>query len=254
VKKLTKTGQSQAIQFDLAKTELLHFIKSDKARAATITLPEGKKIKPAWKAVRWLGIWFDPFLNFKEHMKIRAMKALAMFNRMDRLANLENGLTANSIRQIYCACVNSTLEYGSPVWWKPGRSIALIESIQSKAARRILGVFRTAPALPTALEAGLSPPAVRLERLSVLYGLRVKDLSGEHPVSKAVVETMLPQETRPPMNSTERQTPKDQTQLQGIKRRQKQYSGLSKEESTKLLKERTNQAWEQEFNRVKARS
>jgi hypothetical protein len=48
--------------------------------------------------------------------------------------------------------------------------------------------------------------------------------------------------------------PKDRTQLQGIKRRQKQYSRLSKVESTKLLKERTNQAWEQEFNKVKARS
>ena len=116
MKKLTQTGQSQAIQFDLAKTELLHFAKSDKARAAIITLPAGKKIKPAGKAVRWLGIWFDPFLNFKEHIKIRAIKALATFNRMDRLANLENGLTANSLRQIYCACINSTLDYSSLVW------------------------------------------------------------------------------------------------------------------------------------------
>jgi hypothetical protein len=56
VEKITQTGQSQAIQFDLAKTELLHFVKSDKARAATITLPAGKVIKPARKAVRWLGI------------------------------------------------------------------------------------------------------------------------------------------------------------------------------------------------------
>jgi hypothetical protein len=250
VKKLTQTGQSQAIQFDLAKTELLHFAKSDKARAATITLPAGEKIKPARKAVRWLGIWFDPFLDFKEYIKIRTIKALATFNRMDRLANLENGLTANSLRQIYHACVNSALDYGSPVWWKPGRSIAQLESIQSKAARRILGVFRTAPALPTALEAGLPPPAVRLERLSVLYGLRVKDLPREHPVSKAIDETKLPQETR----CTETRKLKAQTQLQGIKRRQKQHSGLSKAESTKLLKEKTNQAWEQEFNKVKAKS
>jgi hypothetical protein len=144
-------------------------------------------------------------------MKIRAVKALATFNRMDRLANLGNGLTANSLRQIYRACVNRALDYGSPVWWKPSRSIAPLESIQSKAARRILGVFRTALALPTALEAGLPPPAVRLERLSVLYGLRVKDLPGQHPVSKAIEETTLPQETRRPTNSTEVRTPKEQT-------------------------------------------
>jgi hypothetical protein len=69
------------------------------------------------------------------------------------------------------------------------------EAIQGKAARRILGVFRTAPALPAALEAGFPPRPVRLERLSVLYGLRVKDLSGTHPVSKAIEETTFPRET-----------------------------------------------------------
>jgi hypothetical protein len=35
---------------------------------------------------------------------------------MERLANLENGLTANSLRQIYKACVISVADYGSPVW------------------------------------------------------------------------------------------------------------------------------------------
>jgi hypothetical protein len=169
VKKLTQTGQSQAIQFDLAKTELLHFAKSERARATTITLPIGERIRPAQNAVRWLGIWFDLFLNFKEYIKIRAIKALATFNRMDRLANLENGLTANSLRQIYQACVNSSLDYSSPVWWKPGRSITALDAIQGKAARRILGVFRTALALPVALKAGLLPPTVRLERLTWWY-------------------------------------------------------------------------------------
>jgi hypothetical protein len=78
-----------------------------------------------------------------------------------------------------------------------------------RAIRRILGVFRTALALPAALEAGLPPPLVRLERLSVLYGLRVQDLPREHPVSKAIEETTLPRETRPPTNSTEMRTLKD---------------------------------------------
>jgi hypothetical protein len=240
VAKLIRTGNSQAIQFDLAKTELLHFSKSAKAKSATITLPTRETILPAQNAVRWLGIWFDPLLNFKEHIKTRATKALATFNRMERLANPENGLTANSLRQIYQACVNSSLDYGSPVWWKPSRSISVLEAIQGKAARRILGVFRTAPALPAALEAGLlPPPKVRLERLSALYGLRVRDLPDNHPVPKALTKTTLPYNTRPPSDSVEIPQPKETTQLQGIKRRQKQYSGLSIVEATKLLKEQT---------------
>lgn len=219
VAKLIRTGDSQVIQFDLAKTELLHFSKSAKAKSATITLPTREIIVPAQTAVRWLGIWFDPLLNFKEHIKIRATKALATFNRMDRLANLENGLTANSLRQIYRACVNSSLDYGSPVWWKPGRSITALDTIQGKAARRILGVFRTAPAAPATLEAGLLPPIVRLERLSALYGLRVGGLPSNHPIPRALTKTTLPQKTRPLSNSVEILQPKEVTQLQGIKRR-----------------------------------
>jgi hypothetical protein len=90
-----------SIRLKLAKTELLHLSKSAKAKSAIITLPIKEIILSAQNAVRWLGIWFDPLLNFKQHIKIRAIKALATLNRMDRLANLENGLTANSLRQIY---------------------------------------------------------------------------------------------------------------------------------------------------------
>jgi hypothetical protein len=43
------------------------------------------------------------------------------------------------------------------------------------------------------------------------------------------------------------------SQLQGIKRRQKGYSGLSKSEATKLLKEEVNRAWEIEYNLAKTR-
>ena len=127
-------------------------------------------------------------------------------------------------------------------------------SRQSSHKLRILRVFRTTPALPAALEAGLLPPIVRLERLSVLYGLRVRDLPINHPVSKALSTTTLPRKVRPRSDDTEIHKPKEMTQLQGIKRRQKQYSGLSKEEATKLLKERTNQAWEIEFTKAKASS
>jgi hypothetical protein len=57
VEKLTRTGESQAIQFDLAKMELLHFSKSAKAKSAMITLLTKEIILPAQNAVRWLTSW-----------------------------------------------------------------------------------------------------------------------------------------------------------------------------------------------------
>jgi hypothetical protein len=61
------------------------------------------------------------------------------------------------------------------------------------------------------LEAGLLPPNVRLERLSVLYGLRVKNLPDNYPVKKAIEETSLPTETRPLSNGIKILTPKERT-------------------------------------------
>jgi hypothetical protein len=53
VQKITELGKKQASQFDLAKTELLHFVKGRMAKSP-ITLPSGEVVHPATKAVRWL--------------------------------------------------------------------------------------------------------------------------------------------------------------------------------------------------------
>ena len=114
VKKLTVEGQRQAIEFDLAKTELLHFTKGKKAKVP-IYLPTGEKIVPAKGAVRWLGVWFDAHLTFKEHIIRRVSGAEVAFNRMARLANLENGLSTRSLRQLYKACITIIADYGSEI-------------------------------------------------------------------------------------------------------------------------------------------
>jgi hypothetical protein len=93
--KMYELGAKDAIQFDLAKTELLHFSK----RAKTTSLK--------------LRIWFDPNLSFKEHVNIRASQARSAFLRMTRLANTERGLSPYALRQLYLACVTSVADY---VW------------------------------------------------------------------------------------------------------------------------------------------
>jgi hypothetical protein len=54
--------------------------------------------------VRWLGIWFDSGLAFKQHIAIRVSQARSAFYRMNRLANTERGLSPFSMRQLYQAC------------------------------------------------------------------------------------------------------------------------------------------------------
>jgi hypothetical protein len=69
VAKLYKLAAKNAIQFDLAKTELLHFTTLKEVKVATLTLLN-QEILQSKDVVRWLGIWFDPGLTFKQHVSI----------------------------------------------------------------------------------------------------------------------------------------------------------------------------------------
>jgi Reverse transcriptase (RNA-dependent DNA polymerase) len=65
-----KLASENTIQFDLAKTELIHFITSKEAKLATITLPDGIIVESK-ELVKWLGVYFDQGLTFKQYVAIR---------------------------------------------------------------------------------------------------------------------------------------------------------------------------------------
>ena len=183
---LFKKGEEMAIQFDPAKTELIHFTTSKKAPPATITLPDQTIVKPK-KLVKWLGIDFDNALSFKEHIATRISRATSAFHRMCRLANKERGLTPFAMRQLYMACVVSVADFGAPIFWK-GQEIAKTryQSLQNIALHRILGTFRTSPIIPSEVEAALPPPEIRMNTNMRRYAFRARKLPPSHPIQQAL--------------------------------------------------------------------
>ena len=97
VGKLFQLGATSGVQFDAAKTDLIHFTKSNQALSVTLTLPDGTVVTPK-KTVKWLGIHLDRGLSFKEHVTIRTGQARSAFHRLCRLANIERGLSPFAIR------------------------------------------------------------------------------------------------------------------------------------------------------------
>ena len=186
VAKLYSLGAENAIEFDLAKTELIHFTTSKEAKTASLPLPNGVSIQPK-DLVRWLGIWFDSGLTFKQHVAIRTSQARSTFMRMTRLANSDRGLSPFALRQLYLACVTSVADFGSPVWWKGQAQLKRpLQALQNLALKKILGVFKTAPILPMEVEAALAPPSVRLNASNRQYALRMLKLPTEHPINQEI--------------------------------------------------------------------
>jgi ribonuclease HI len=177
-------GVDSAIEFDLAKTELIHFTIAKDAKTTSLRLPNQEVIEPK-EVVRWLGVWFDQGLTFKQHVAIRTSQARSAFYRMTRLANSERGLSPFALRQLYLACVTSIADYASPIWWKGQAQFKRpLQALHNLGLRKILGVFRTAPIVPMEVEAALPPPEIRLNSNVCQYAFRALKLASTHPIQQ----------------------------------------------------------------------
>jgi ribonuclease HI len=191
VKDIISLGKENAIIFDIAKTELIHFKKS--RLKPILTLPDGLIIKPK-ETVKWLGIHFDQNTQYKEHINIRASQAKQAFFRLYRLSNINRGLSAFALRQLYQACVTSVADYGSIIWWnKTKAKIKPLQAIQNQAIRLILGAFKTSPIIPMEVESALPPPDIRLNHSIRRYAFRLRLLSLNHPIRAKYTEITNPE-------------------------------------------------------------
>jgi hypothetical protein len=86
-------------------------------------------------AIRFLGVYFDPHLNFKHHIQL-------LINKLSRtlyfLLSVKNILTFNAFKSIYYSLFHSHLIYGIHVWscTNPSNLNPLI--IKQKMAVRLL--------------------------------------------------------------------------------------------------------------------
>jgi len=103
-------AKEATISFNISKTELIHFYRK------YTTIEEGLKLgdveispKPL---VRWLGVFLDSKLTFKQHVEIRISKAKVAFYLIRRLGNIQRGLSLQALRQLYIACITTIADYG----------------------------------------------------------------------------------------------------------------------------------------------
>ena len=112
---LVSLGKENAIEFDIGKTELIHFHNKHTEVQNSLEFL-GTTIQPK-KVVRWLGIFLDSKLTFKTHVEKKLGAAQTALYLITRLGNTQRGLSLQALRQLYYSCVNSIADYGVPIWW-----------------------------------------------------------------------------------------------------------------------------------------
>ena len=186
VAKLIESAEKQGVSFNPMKTELMHFTTRREPITEGVNVA-GEVVAPK-SLVKWLGIWFDPKLSFKQHVEKRINLAIATFLGMQRLASTQKGLSFRAMRQLYIACITTVADYGVPVWYRgprQGRLLQLYQRLQNQALPKILGAFGKSPIRAMELEAAIPPPQIRFQKTCLSYSLRTLYVQYNHPIRLA---------------------------------------------------------------------
>ncbi|KAE8230792.1 hypothetical protein CF326_g4200 [Tilletia indica] len=220
-------AQENGLWFDEVKRELIHF-PPPRTKPLPELLPvrlgpsEEDLVQPVQRdaAVRWLGIWLNPALSWKHHVRTQAAKARSAVGCMRMLANTVRGPSALLLRRAYVACILTILLYASPVWWRglerkvqrqprprsatlPAHTVRVdgaaelvgaTEAVQNVALRLILPVWRTTPIMALQCEASLPPVRLVLDYLRALYAIRLHTLPSQHPITVRLAHVVPPSE------------------------------------------------------------
>ena len=184
---LLQHASGKGVHFDPGKTELVHFHTRRKPESEGLTI-NGCHIQPK-TLVRWLGVWLDVKLSFKQHVEKKINSATAAFFALQRLGSLQKGLSVKALRQLYMACITATADYGVPLWYTnncQGLLLSRYQRLQNMAVRHILGAFKGSPTKALELEAALLPPQLRFEKQCYMYALRTLQFQPDHPISQAL--------------------------------------------------------------------
>ena len=122
-------AKETVISFDISKIKLIYFYNKRTIIKKGLKLGDIEIFfKPL---VRWLKIFLDSKLTFKQHVKIKIFKAKAAFYLIKRLGNIQRGLSLQALRQLYIVYITIITDYGVQCWWKSKSKDYLLARYQS---------------------------------------------------------------------------------------------------------------------------
>jgi hypothetical protein len=200
---------SRDLQFDTVKREAAHFTRRRGHKkhpqqnfTAKINVGDGfvwvKK-----EATRWLGVWMDAHLTFKEHYNRCMKKARAAEARLRVLTRM-HAIIPERVRAVQIAWDEAVALYGSELWVDP-KEIGRREDLQlllNRQARSTLGALPTTSPGLVMRHSGLTPAAVAHTSRQQQFAARLasacdgsrQQVTYNHPTSGAPICSVIEKE------------------------------------------------------------
>jgi ribonuclease HI len=180
-------ADENGFRFSRSKTVCMHFCKLTSLHLDPELYLYGNQI-PVVQETKFLGLIFDSKLNFKAHIKYLRDRGTKALNLLKVLAHTDWGADCATLLKLYRSHVRSKLDYGCVVYGSARESyLQPLDRIQNAALRVCLGAFRTSPIPSLHVEANEMPLALRRQKLTLQYMLKLKS-NPSNPAYSCVFE------------------------------------------------------------------
>ena len=127
------------------------------------------------KEFKFLGLVWDSKLTFKNHIAYLKKKCRKSLNLLKVLSFTNWGADTDTLLKLYRSLIRSKLDYGSIVYGSANnKELKKLDVIHNQGLRLSLGAFCSSPVESLYVEAGEQPLALRRNRLSLQYGIKIK--------------------------------------------------------------------------------
>lgn len=137
-------------------------------------------------AIKYLGVWLDKSLSFKEHVKHIEIKVRKTLTAISRIMPNVSG-PRSSKRRIIAGVISSQILYACPAWQKVIENKKLTQkllSLQRLATIRICSAYRTTSTLALGVIAGVPPIDLMVEERTKKYEGKNADIARRELMQK----------------------------------------------------------------------
>ena len=190
-----KWARQHNSKFEMSKLALLNFSHRSKAiESPPLTIAD--TIINASSSVKYLGIYLDQHLNWKEQVAYAMKKGTKWAAQIKRVVRPGWGLSPKNARRLYTSVALPRILYGVDVWAPPdkkkegsktggiGPAISKLTSVQRPGALAIVRGLRTSPSDSLCAHANILPIHLEIDKICGRAALWLATLPEQHPLTK----------------------------------------------------------------------
>ena len=162
-------------RFAAHKCKVVHLTAPRCKAQRTPTIRISHTLLPVEESTKFLGLWWDSHLSFKEHISALKTQCKEALNLIRVVAHLKWGGDRDTLLMLYRTIVRSKLDYGCIVYGTASNTnFRQLDSIHNAGLRLALGAFCTSPFSSKYTEAKEAPLEERRLKLSMNFYLKTR--------------------------------------------------------------------------------